>query len=255
MGNAGGSPFVGGCRQAWQNREIRAFDRLPCDYGKRMALLMTARDRRPTLVPSQTAEDVDDVTLAADAARGDPGAHAAIWDRYSPLVRRILIRGLGPGSEVEDQLQEVFLRFYRNRALLRDHAALRSFLFGITLRVAASELRSRRIRSWLHLTRDGVLDDQEGPAADNPDAREAVERLYAILDRLNAESRLAFVLHYVDGWELTEVAEAFGVSLATVKRRLARTSVRVFASAQADHLLVEYLGEAGVPGEKGRGQR
>ncbi len=51
------------------------------------------------------------------------------------------------------------------------------------------------------------------------------------------------MLHYVDGWELTEVAEAFGVSLATVKRRLARTSVRVFASAQADSLLVQYLGE------------
>jgi RNA polymerase sigma-70 factor, ECF subfamily len=215
--------------------------------------MMATRGPRPILVSSQSAEEIDDVTLAADAAKGDPAAHAAIWDRYSPLVRRILVRGLGPGSEVEDQLQEVFLRFYRNRALLRDHAALRSFLFGIALRVAASELRSRHIRSWLRLTKDGLLDDHEASRTDDPDAREAVKRLYAILDRLNAKSRLAFVLHYVDGWELTEVAEAFGVSLATVKRRLARTSVRVFASAQADNLLVHFLGEVNVPNEKGRG--
>jgi RNA polymerase sigma-70 factor (ECF subfamily) len=219
-----------------------------------MALIMAARGPRPILVSSEPAEEVDDVTLAADAAKGDPAAHAAIWDRYSPLVRRILVRGLGPGSEVEDQLQEVFLRFYRNRTLLRDHAALRSFLFGITLRVAASELRSRHIRSWLRLTKDGVLDDQEAAPTDDPDAREAVKRLYAILDRLNAKSRLAFVLHYVDGWELTEVAEAFGVSLATVKRRLARTSVRVFAGAQADNLLVHFLGDGDAPNEKRRGQ-
>ena len=201
---------------------------------------MTAREPRPVLVPRPAQVQPDDATLAIGAAKGDPGAHTAIWDRYSPLVRRVLVRAIGPGSEVEDHVQEVFLRFYRNRAMLRDPAALRSFLFGIALRVAATELRSRRIRSWLRLTRDGVLDDPEAPHTD-PDAREAVARLYAILDRLDANSRLAFVAHYIDGWELTEVAEAFSVSLATVKRRLARVSARVFASAQADKLLVQYL--------------
>jgi RNA polymerase sigma-70 factor (ECF subfamily) len=228
-----------------------------------MAVSMTARESRPVLVTKEPTPEVDDTTLAGDAARGDPAAHAAIWDRYAPLVRRVLARAIGPGSEVEDQVQEVFLRFYRNRALLRDPGALRSFLFGITLRVAATELRSRRIRSWLRLTRDGVLEEPEAPRGD-PDAREAVRRLYAILDRLDAQSRLAFVLHYVDGWELTEVAEAFGVSLATIKRRLARTSMRVFASAQADTLLVPYLNDAlgarvssmeDIRADKGKGER
>src|SRR4051812_35368204 len=131
-----------------------------------MALSMTARDHRPVLVADPPAEEIDDRALAVDAARGDPGAHALIWDRYSPLVRRILVRGIGPGADVEDQVQEVFLRFYRNRTLLRDPAALRSFLFGITLRVAASELRSRRVRSWLRLTKEGFLDEPEAPCAD-----------------------------------------------------------------------------------------
>src|SRR5262245_20268607 len=126
-----------------------------------MVLSMTARDPRLALVGDQPDEPIEDRILAIEAARGDPGAHARSWDRYSPLVRRILVRGLGPGCDVEDQVQEVFLRFYRNRALLRDPSALRSFLFGITLRVAASELRSRRVRSWLRLTRDGVLDEPE----------------------------------------------------------------------------------------------
>ena len=212
---------------------------------------MAAPGPRPVLVARQEATEVDDATLARSAMAGDAGAHTAIWDRYHPLVRRVLFRARGPGSDVEDLVQEVFLRFYRNRTQLRNPAALRSFLFGIALRVAASELRSRRIRGWLRLTPDGVLDDYVAPhhaAAHHTDtdARDAVKRLYTILDRLDTESRLAFVLHHVEGLELLEIASALGVSLATVKRRLTRVSARVWAMAQGDRMLMGYL-DAGEP--------
>src|SRR3954470_16948573 len=102
--------------------------------------------RSPT---SATAVELDDATLALEAVAGDHDAHAAIWDRYSGLVRRILVRGLGAHGDVEDRVQEVFIRFYRSRKSLRDPSALRSFLYGITLHVAASELRRRRVRRWV----------------------------------------------------------------------------------------------------------
>lgn len=194
------------------------------------------------LVPRQENAEVDDATLARLAAAGDRAAHTAIWDRYHPLVRRVLRRTMGPGQDVEDQVQDVFLRFFRNHALLRNPAALRSFLFGITLRVAASELRSRKIRGWLRLTPDGVLDEHAAAPHADADAREAVKRLYAILDKLDTQSRLAFVLHHVEGLELVDVASALNVSLATVKRRLARVSARVYAMAQGDRTLIAYIG-------------
>jgi RNA polymerase sigma-70 factor (ECF subfamily) len=206
---------------------------------------MAAPGPRPVLVAVKEASQVDDATLARSAMGGDTAAHTAIWDRYNALVRRVLRRTIGPHNDVEDLVQEVFLRFYRNRALLRNPEALRSFLFGITLRVASSELRSRRVRGWLRLTPDGVLDEQAVAPHTDADAREAVNRLYAILDRLDTKSRLAFVLHYIEGLELLEVASALGVSLATVKRRLTRVSARVWAAAQGDRLLVEYLDTSG----------
>ncbi|HEX9298268.1 MAG TPA: sigma-70 family RNA polymerase sigma factor [Polyangiaceae bacterium] len=194
--------------------------------------------------------DLDDAALAVAAAAGDPDAHAAIWDRYSALVRRILVRGIGGGSDVEDLVQDVFMRFYSSRKLLRDPDALRSFLFGIAIRAAATELRGRRIRSWLRLTRHGVVDDVEAPETD-PNARLAVVRLYAILDGLNAKSRLAFVLHFIEGWELSQVAAAFDVSLATIKRRLSRAYMHVALRAQNDDLLSGYLVETSEPVRKG----
>jgi RNA polymerase sigma-70 factor (ECF subfamily) len=49
-------------------------------------------------------------------------------------------------------------------------------------------------------------------------------------------------LHHIEGLELLDVASALGVSLATVKRRLARVSARVVAMAQGDRMLIDYLG-------------
>jgi RNA polymerase sigma-70 factor (ECF subfamily) len=184
---------------------------------------------------------MDDGALARAVAAGDEAAAGAVWERYAPMVRSALRRSLDPYEDVEDLVQEVFLRFFRRIGELRDPAALRSFLFGIALRVAGSALRRRRVRRWLRLTPTGVLPDLPARGGEPGDpAREAVRRLYAILDRLDDAGRLAFVLRYVEGLELTEVAEALGVSLATAKRRLARVTPRVVAMIERDPVLPEY---------------
>ncbi len=72
------------------------------------------------------------------------------------------------------------------------------------------------------------------------DAARAV-RGAAILDQLDSRARVLFVLRYVEALELTEIALALDVSLATVKRRLSRVGDRVFALARRDELLLSYL--------------
>jgi RNA polymerase sigma-70 factor (ECF subfamily) len=181
----------------------------------------------------------DDAAVARAAAEGHPAAPGVAWDRFSPLVRGLLRRSLGPHTDVEDQVQEVFLRFFRHIEQLRDPARVRSFLIGITLRVSATELRRRKIRRWLRLTDTGAVPEEA--IAPDEEAREAVTRLYAILDDLGAEERLAFVLRHVEGLELSDVAAGLGVSLATAKRRLAKGTARVLARIERDPILATYL--------------
>lgn len=208
--------------------------RLPLPSGK-------AAPRRLASVHHLPLAGMDDAALARAVVAGDEAAASAVWDRYAPMVRRVLRRSLDPYEDVEDLVQEVFLRFFKRIGELRDPAALRSFLFGIALHVAGTALRRRRVRRWLRLTPTGVLPDlpDAGGAPGDP-AREAVRRLYAILDRLDDAGRLTFVLRYVEGLELTEVAEALDVSLATTKRRLAKVTARVVAMIERDPLLPEY---------------
>ncbi len=183
----------------------------------------------------------DDAVIARALAAGDEAAAAVAWDRYARLTRSVLRRSLGPFEDVEDEVQEVFLRFFRQIGELRDPGALRPFLIGIAMHVAVSSLRRRRVRRWLRLTPTGALPDVAAEGGEGGDqAREALRRLYAILDRLDDAGRLTFVLRHIEGLELVEVAEALGVSLATTKRRLAKVTACVLAMVERDPLLPDY---------------
>jgi RNA polymerase sigma-70 factor (ECF subfamily) len=188
----------------------------------------------------------DDATLVGAVRAGQPGAAGRIWDRHAALVHRILRRMLGP-VDVEDALQETFLRLFRDVGSLREPAALRSFLIGITLHVAKSELRRRRARRWLRLADDideRELAQREALATDDPhEPRAAMVRLYQVLDRLTYERRTVFVLRFVEGLELAELSTVLDCSLATTKRRVADAAERVYLLAASDPLLAPYLGD------------
>jgi RNA polymerase sigma-70 factor (ECF subfamily) len=80
---------------------------------------------------------------------------------------------------------------------------------------------------------------EAGYSAD-PAGREAVRRLYAVLDQVGDRARVLFVLRFVEQLELVEMSEALGCSLATVKRRLAKASQRVLVLARREPALAAY---------------
>jgi RNA polymerase sigma-70 factor (ECF subfamily) len=181
-----------------------------------------------------------DADLVAAFVREEEWASAAIWERFAPMVQRILYRGVGPGHDVDDLVQEAFLRLFRKLRSLRDPAALKSFVVAVTTRVLQTELRARWLKRWLGLSDDGVVPESATPGADL-DAREALSRFYQLLDGLGVKQRAAFTLRYIEGLELTEVAAGVGVSLATIKRWLPRVSKKVYRQAERDPLLKAYL--------------
>jgi RNA polymerase sigma-70 factor (ECF subfamily) len=198
---------------------------------------------RLRVVPPAPLREEDDAAIVAGVIAGEPGAAGRMWDRHAPLVRRILRRMLGP-VDVEDGVQDAFLRLFRDLASLRDPSALRSFLIGITLHVAKSELRRRRAKRWLRLSDDGVLAEADVLAEDERhEPRAAVQRLYEVLDRVSDERRMVFVLRFVEGLELAELSAVLDCSLATTKRRVADAAQRVCHLAASDPLLAPYIEE------------
>ncbi len=192
------------------------------------------------IVDPRSERSIEDEALVRRAWRRDPGAHAAIWRKYSSLVRSKLGRSVG-GQDVEDHVQEVFVRLFEYISQLRDPGALRSFIIGITLRVAGTELRRRRSRWWLRLTPTGELPEPGVMAQGDSDAREVLSRLLVVLGKLTPQSCRVFELRYIEEKELAEVAQAMNISVATAKRYLARVSARVLAMADREPALAGYL--------------
>jgi RNA polymerase sigma-70 factor (ECF subfamily) len=174
-----------------------------------------------------------DIELVDALVRGEPWAAQEVWDRHSGSVRRLMVRALGPRAEVEDLTQEVFMRVFSRIGGLRDAQALREFVIAVAVNALKGELRRRWVRRNVLLSKDGSIPDIEAPGAD-PEAREALVRCYAILDKLRARERAAFVLRYMEERTLDEVAKGLGVSLRTAKRLVNRSAERVSKHVGSD---------------------
>ena len=199
--------------------------------------------RMPAARPE--VEAVDDVSLSAALRAREPRAASEVARAYAPLVRRVVSRFLGPAVNrqdlAQDLCQEVFLRFFKRIDELRDPAALRGFLISIALGVGRNEARRARVRRWIGLTSSGDLPDVAGPISWDPEAREATAHLYAVLERLSAEDRSLFTARFAEQMEVADVAAAHRMTLATVKRRLARLIKRLGAKMSRDPLLEPYV--------------
>jgi RNA polymerase sigma-70 factor (ECF subfamily) len=202
----------------------------------------TQGEGRVLLFPDIPLGEADDASIARILIEGDRSAPRVAWHRFAPMVHRMLKRAFGPEHEIDDLVQDVFLTLFARVHTLREPQALRAFLIAITAHTIRYELRRKAALRWL---RFGEPADAKAVDADL-DSREAVVRLYRILDRLGSDDRTAFVLRFMEGLELTEVSHALGVSLATAKRRLARAWRRVVIGAQRDGALVEYLDVLGT---------
>lgn len=142
-----------------------------------------------------------------------------LFKRLSPYVAGIGLRLLGRNAEVDDLVQEVFFAAFKQRDQLRDVHATRSWLAVIAVRTARRLLRRRRLRQFVGLEACAAFEPADTDLA--PDDRALLSRLYQILDHVDVDCRLAWILRYIEGEKLEQVAERCGCSLATAKRRIA----------------------------------
>jgi RNA polymerase sigma-70 factor, ECF subfamily len=182
-----------------------------------------------------------DESIVHGLKNGDREAAAQLFDRYAEHVRRVLARVLGPDPEIPDLLQDVMVSVLSSIQRLDDPRALRSWLTRIA--VFTARVRIRRRTRWRFL-RFVAPEELPEPGVEPHDAlaSETLRATYRVLTRLAPDDRIAFALRFIDGMELTEVAQSTSVSLATIKRRLSRAQQRFKDLAVQEPALAEWIG-------------
>lgn len=127
----------------------------------------------------------------------------AIFVEHARFVWRCL-RYFGlPDSDLDDGLQEVFLVVHQRLASFEGRSSLRTWLYGISWRVAAAHLR--RVR---HARETSVAELPEPEPGGNPADALALRRdLLRALDTLDDDQRVVFVLYEIEQLGMKEVAE------------------------------------------------
>jgi RNA polymerase sigma-70 factor, ECF subfamily len=160
-------------------------------------------------------EDIEELPpgLVERLQRAQPEARAELFRRYAPQVRRILFLQ-GFCEEVDDAVQEVFIKVYR--AKVPGEETFLAWFYRIILNTGRDQGRRRR-------TRFGLLDKLQQvapPATADAPAGPADPALREALAALSPESRECVALRFFADLPLDEIAAAQEVPVGTVKSRL-----------------------------------
>jgi RNA polymerase sigma factor (sigma-70 family) len=179
--------------------------------GQRPALLAYLRQ-----LGSAAADDSDAVLLERFVAVRDETAFAALLRRHGPLVWGVCRRVLAEEHAAEDAFQATFLVLVRKAQAVSKQASVRSFLYGVALRVALRARQQKELRR---------LREQSAPprrTTETPVWQDVWPLLDEEIRRLPEKYRLPVILCYLEGQTNDEAARQLNCPRGTLAVRLAR---------------------------------
>jgi RNA polymerase sigma-70 factor (ECF subfamily) len=147
-------------------------------------------------------------------------------------VRRLGVSDAG----VDDVVQEVFLVVHRRLAEFEQRSSLKTWLFGIMIRVARDHRRTLRRKSphtrsaAASVDADTVADEHTASPHEAINRTQEVLLLYKLLDELDDDKRAVFVLAELEQMSAPVIAELLAANVNTIYARL-RAARRDFEQA------------------------
>lgn len=145
-----------------------------------------------------------------------------LWRRARPRLWRLAARLAGDPDRADDLLQEACLRAWQSFASFRHEASAYTWLYRITLNVAAQD-RARRTLDAVSLDAPGAFvltaDPTHSPESLAVEA-DLIPRIWAALNRLPEDQRTTLILHVYESLKYREIADLLHIPLGTVMSRL-----------------------------------
>jgi RNA polymerase sigma-70 factor, ECF subfamily len=186
---------------------------------------------------------VDDSELLAGLKARDRSLSSAFYDRVRPIVDRTLTRLLGAKDrEYEDVAQLALFELVDTIDAFRGECPLNAWISIVAARTTFRAIRRRRIERRLFAD---IEPEQASSVthshANAVAARQAIERVRGELEKMDQNRAWTFLLHDVYGYDLKEVGQITGVSLAAAQSRLVRGRREIHERIHNDEALARFL--------------
>ncbi len=191
-----------------------------------------------------------DLELAQRCCAGEELAQRDLFRREKRRVHATLYRVLGANTpDMDDLVQEAFLEIFRALHSFRGEAALGTWIDRVTVRVAYAHMRRPKSRVVMLAVVPDAPSNEPG-ADDRAMSRDALRKLYVLLDELEPRQRIAWVLHVLEGRPIAEIASVMESSVVATKVRLWRARLAIDGLARRDPTLKELVTDVPVSGEE-----
>lgn len=162
----------------------------------------------------QQDEQIDEWIQSAQ--QGDVDSFEKIYIYYHKRIYLFAKRMTGSIDSAEDIVQDTFIKTWQNLATFRAESQFYSWLRTIASRIVIDKLRVKNAKIWQHTSE---YDEVHPSLNSNPGQQIDLEKLINLLPE---GARSVFVLHDIEGYKHTEIAELTGIAPGTSKAQLFR---------------------------------
>ena len=172
-----------------------------------------------------------DQVLVERAQRGDKHAFGLLVEKYQRKLGRLLSRMIRDQAEVEDVVQEAFIKAYRALPNFRNEIAFYTWLYRIGINTAKNYLvaMGRRPRAMPEVEVEDAENFEDGDelrTIATPEtelmSKQVAQTVNATIDALPEELRTAITLREIEGLSYEEIATLMNCPIGTVRSRIFR---------------------------------
>jgi len=182
-----------------------------------------------------TFHDLSDEELMALVQENDEAAFEMLVERYQHALASFISRYLGHGDQVNDILQETFIRVWRHRKHYKTVAKFSTWVYTIAGNLAKTELRRWKVRRSVPIRTGGEsiedeavdIVDEDADPTDNMRRSEIREHINREIQLLPEVYRQAVILRDLEDRSYEEISELLDVPVGTVKSRVNRGRERL----------------------------
>jgi RNA polymerase sigma-70 factor (ECF subfamily) len=174
------------------------------------------------VVPGSPADlsERDNDSLMLLARGGLDGAFDALVRRHQTRTLRIAAKYLGQSAVAKDVAQNTFLEIHRALPRYKARGRFESYLYRVLLNQCRMASRAARNAARAQTLLDRPVEVEDPLAEQLILERERRREVEQALGRLSGKLREVLVLRFVGELSYREIAEALGLPLGTVKRRI-----------------------------------
>ncbi len=168
---------------------------------------------------------IEDTILFQEIKKKNRKVYEALFHQYYPILTKFAEGFVFNGQIAEDIVQDLFVHFWENSAVIEINTSIRSYLYKSVRNRCLNHLRGLKVQD-----KNRLLYIEASLNSEDPLSWREVDLTHDIQDAINSlpdQMREIFMMKYMQGAKTKDIAEMKGISENTINTQLQRAKKKL----------------------------